>query len=185
MLAGDQGTAGNLPDKRGVHDSRHDTNSDSLLLWCLPASRSAPSQNQGVYAVSADGEDNHGNITTSDPNVCACKTETEDCDQLRDGNVPGALVKLAGRPGHGDGDTTSDQVWGACKDKRDSTVEAESLDDGGEEVFESVCGKLEVVLLVAALKQFSRTLPTYMHMSHESENPNHWILTRLLESGPD
>ena len=55
--------------------------------------------------------------------------------------MPCAFVELAAAPGDGDGDGAGDEVRGAGEAEGDGFVEAECLDDGGEEVLEAVGGE--------------------------------------------
>jgi hypothetical protein len=84
-----------LPDEGRVHDSGNNTDGNSLLLGCLTTGRSAPTENQGVDAVGADGEDDHGGVASRNADRRACNEETDSGDGLGGGNVPCSLVKLA------------------------------------------------------------------------------------------
>jgi hypothetical protein len=126
------------PDERSVHDGRHDTDGNSLLLGCLATGGSAPSENQGVDAVCSDGEDDHSGVAACDADGGACDKKTDGGDTLGDCDVPGALVELTRRPGDCDGDCAGDQVGWACKDEGDELGETQSFDDGREEVLEPI-----------------------------------------------
>lgn len=156
---------GGLPDEGGVHNSGDYANSDSLLLRSLTAGGSAPTQNERVNTVCADGENDHGDIATGSTDVGASKTESKGGDTLGDGDMPRALVELARRPGDSDGDGTGNEVGWASQHKRDGLVEAKSLDHSREEVLETICGK--------------------MHVGHGSEDPHHGVLGSLSEASPD
>jgi hypothetical protein len=84
-----------LPDERRVHDSGHDADGNGLLLRSLTTGGTAPTENQGVDAVGADGEDDHGGVAPRNADGGACDEETNSGDGLGGGNVPCSLVKLA------------------------------------------------------------------------------------------
>jgi hypothetical protein len=126
------------PDETCVHDCSHDTNGNSLLLRCLSTCRAAPSEDKRVDAVCADGEDDHGGVSSRNADGCRCDEETDDSYALGDGDVPCALIELARRPGDCDCDGTSNQLWWECQDKSHKFGEAESLNDGREEVLKAV-----------------------------------------------
>jgi hypothetical protein len=127
-----------LPDEGRVHDSGNNTDGNGLLLGCLTTSRSAPTENQGVDAVGADGEDDHGGVASRNADGRACDEETNSGDGLGGCNVPCSLVELARGPGDGDCDGAGDQVGWAGQDKGDELAEAESLHDSREKVLETV-----------------------------------------------
>jgi hypothetical protein len=84
------------PDERGVHDGCDYTNGNGLLLWSLATSRSTPTQDERVDTVCSDSEDDHGDIAACNTEGRACDKETDGSDDLRDGNVPCALIEFAG-----------------------------------------------------------------------------------------
>lgn len=126
------------PDERGVHDSSDDTNGNSLLLRSLTTSRSAPTQDERVDTVCANGEYDHGDVAACNTEGRACDKETNSGDDLGDGDVPCALVELSRRPRDSDGDSTGDKVRWAGEDEGDGGVEAKGLNNSGEEVLDSV-----------------------------------------------
>jgi hypothetical protein len=113
-----------LPDERRVHDCGDNADSDSLLLGRLSACRSAPTQNERVDTICANGEDDHGRVAACYANGCAGNQETDSGYALGDGDMPCAFVELAGRPGDGNGDYAGDEVGWACQDERDELGEA-------------------------------------------------------------
>lgn len=78
--------------------------------------------------------------------------------------MPSTFVELSRRPGYCDSNYTSDEVRWASQNKSNSPVETKSLDDSWEEVLEPVGSK--------------------MHVCHESENPDHGVLSSLTETSP-
>ena len=130
---------GSVPDKRSVHNGRHDTDCDGLLLGCLTTGGSAPTENERVDSVGTDGEDDHGDVATRNADFSAGESETESGYGFGDGDVPGSLVELARRPRHGDCDGAGDEVGRAGQGEGDGPVEAEGLDNGWEEVLETYC----------------------------------------------
>ena len=153
------------PDERRVHDGGDNANGDSLLLRRLTARGSAPSEDERVDAVGADGEDDHSHVATRNTERRACDEEADGGDDLADGDVPGALVELAGRPGDGNCDAAGDEVGRAGEHEGDGLAEAEGLDNSGEEVLEAV--------------------GCQVHVSHEGEDPDHGVLGGLAETSPD
>jgi hypothetical protein len=83
------------PDERGVHDGGDDSNSDGLLLRSLTASGSAPTQDERVDTICPNGEDDHGDVAACNTEGRTCNEETDGSDDLRDGDVPCALVELS------------------------------------------------------------------------------------------
>jgi hypothetical protein len=105
-----------LPDERGIHNRSDDANSNSFLLRRLTTCRSAPTQDQRVDTIRANGEDDHGDIASRRPNFGTSQCKAEGSDSLGDSNMPRPLIKLSRRPGHCDGDNAGDEVRGACQD---------------------------------------------------------------------
>lgn len=103
---------------------------------------STPTENKRVDAVGTDGEDDHGDVAARNTDFSAGESETESGYCFGDGDVPGSLVELARRPRHGDCDGASDEVGRAGQDEGDGLAEAEGLDNGREEVFETYLPKL-------------------------------------------
>lgn len=108
---------------------------------------SAPTQDEGVDAVCANREDDHGDVATCNTERRACDEKADDCDNLGDGDMPCALVELSGRPGDSDSNDTGKEVGRAGKDKGDGGVEAEGLDNSGEEVLKPVSRKTRRLLV--------------------------------------
>jgi hypothetical protein len=126
------------PDETRVHDRGHDTDCNSLLLGRLATGRTAPSEDERVDAVGADSEDDHGGVAARYADGGRGDEETDNGHALGDGDVPCALVELARGPGDCDCDDTSDQVGWACQDESHEFAEAESLNNGREEILEAI-----------------------------------------------
>jgi hypothetical protein len=84
-----------LPDERGIHNRSNDANSNGLLLRCLATRRAAPSQDQRVDTIRANGEDDHGDIASSSPDIRTSQSKAKGSDSLGDGNMPRPLIELS------------------------------------------------------------------------------------------
>jgi hypothetical protein len=103
-----------VPNKTRIHNRRHNTNRNSLLLRCLSTGRAAPSEDKRVNAIRADGEDDHSSVSARNADGRGSNEETDNGYALGNGNVPCALVEFARGPGDCDCDGASDQVGWAC-----------------------------------------------------------------------
>ena len=150
------------PDERDVHNHGHHGDGHSLLLLCLTADGTAPTEDERVDTVRADCEDGHRHVSTSHVEGRAGSHKSNHRDGLGDGDVPRSLVQLTRGPRDGNRDGSGDEVGRAGERESDGLSKAKRLDDSGEEVLESVGGK--------------------MHVRHEAEDPDQGILGRLLET---
>jgi hypothetical protein len=104
------------PDKIGIPDRRHNTECHGFLLLCLSACRARPARNQGVDAVSTDGEDEYGEVVT-DGILRQASCDTINCgDDLGDDDVPRPLIEFPRRARHGDDNNTSIELRKTSQD---------------------------------------------------------------------
>ncbi|KAI6749917.1 hypothetical protein HG531_007182 [Fusarium graminearum] len=150
------------PNEADVHDHGNHADSNGLLLLCLTTDRTAPTKDKTVDGVSTDGEDYHADVAACCVHGGSSGSETDNGDGLGSGDVPGSLVVATGHPGDEDSACASDEVRRASKDESDSSVKAKSLDDGREEVLETVGSQME--------------------MSHGTEDPDKRVLGSLLQT---
>lgn len=130
-------------DEGGVRDGSHHGNDYGLLFEGLRADRSRPTEDDGVDTVRPDGKDAHGKVPNPHVERGRRKRKADDGDGFAGGDVPSTFIVLARGEGDGDGKDAGDEVRGAGENEGDDLVEAEGLDDGGEEVLEPI-GRAEV-----------------------------------------
>jgi hypothetical protein len=105
---------GNVPNKTRIHNRRHNTNRNGLLLGRLSTCRAAPSEDKRINAICANGEDDHSSVSTRYADGRGSNEETDNGYALGNGDVPCALVELTRGPGDCDCDSARDQVGWAC-----------------------------------------------------------------------
>lgn len=127
--------------------------------------RSAPTKDERVDTICADGKDHHRNVTACNTKGCARNKKPNCGNDLGDGNMPCTLVELSRGPGNSDGDSAGYEVRRAREDESDSLTEPQRRDNGRKEVLKTVCRKVE--------------------MSHYSEDPDHGVFCGLPEAVPD
>lgn len=76
----------------------------------MTTSSTNPSQDDTVYSISADREDDHGDVARNSVHGDAADDETDDCDGFGGCDVPCSLVVLSGLPGPVDGDDACNQI---------------------------------------------------------------------------
>lgn len=86
----------------------------------------------GLSEELTDGEDDHGDVAAGGVEGGSRRDEADRCNCLGEGDVPRALVELAGAPGDENGDRAGDEVGRASEDQADSPGEAQGVHDGGE-----------------------------------------------------
>lgn len=83
------------PDEANVHDHSNHADGNSLLLLGLTADRATPSEDETIDGVGSDGEDDHADVATGCVESSSGRGESDDCDGLGGGDVPGSLVVLS------------------------------------------------------------------------------------------
>lgn len=86
------------PDERGIHNGGDDGNGGGLLFRGLAAGAADPAEDQRVYGVGADGEDDHGEVADAGVVGDGADDEADDCDGFGGGDVPCTFVHLARGP---------------------------------------------------------------------------------------
>lgn len=94
--------------------------------------------------------------------------------------MPGSFVHLARPVRNKNGAATGDKVGGAGEDKGDGGVKAKGLDNAGELLIVSMsCNhRIESGVTYKVLE----SIGGQMHVGHETEDPDHWILRSLLQT---
>lgn len=86
------------PDERGIHNGGDDGNGGGFLFRGLAAGAADPAEDQRVYGVGADGEDDHGEVADAGVVGDGADDEADDGDGFGGGDVPCAFVHLARGP---------------------------------------------------------------------------------------
>jgi len=81
------------PDERCVTRRDDDRESNCPLLLCLTACSTDPAENDTVYSVSANSEDDHGNITGGSVVDSEAQNEAKNGNTFRRGDMPRPLIK--------------------------------------------------------------------------------------------
>ena len=88
-------------DERSVRDRSHHGDRDGLLFLGLRTDGGGPTEDDTVYTVGSEAEDDHGDVSTGGVGrwKSGGEDETENGDDLTSSDVPRSLVVLSGRPG--------------------------------------------------------------------------------------
>lgn len=138
MFGVTEGQSYRSPNERDIGNGIDDSVRGRLLLLGLAARAGHPAQDNRVDGICPDGEHYHCEVSGAHVQGGHSENEAEHSDGLGDGDVPSALVALAGADRPEDGNEAGDEVRRAGEHQSYGLGKPERLHNCREEVLEAI-----------------------------------------------